>query len=382
MDLAAFIRSNEDVIVEEWEAFAHAYVHSAAHMDRSALRDHIKGLLRFISDDLETPETERERSEKAKGQGPKAGGALDSAAETHAALRFTGGFDTIEMISEFRALRASVIKLWRSEWAEADAPDILPDLLRFDEAIDQAMTESLGRFTKKLTRSGSVFVGTLVHDFRNPLAAVHNSAQALLARGKLDDEQASLVSQIETSTSVVKRLVSDLTDAVRIRLLEDLPIAPAPMDIGTAVQETAEEAQATHPDRRISIETSGDLEGDWDRARVGQVLSNLISNAVVRGLKTSAIHVAAKGAGHEVVLSVHVEGAISPDAIATVFDPVPRGEGADLPREDENPIQSENTRLLLGLFIAQGIVTAHGGKITVTSNEQEGTTFAAHLPRK
>jgi len=82
MELAAFIRSNEDVIVAEWEAFAHAHVHSAAHMDRSALRDHVKGLLRFIADDLETPETERERSEKAKGQGTKEGGALDSAAET------------------------------------------------------------------------------------------------------------------------------------------------------------------------------------------------------------------------------------------------------------------------------------------------------------
>ena len=331
MELAAFIRSNEDVIVEEWEAFAHAYVHSAAHMDRSALRDHIKGLLRFIADDLETPETERERSEKAKGQGPKAGGAVDSAAETHAALRFTGGFDTIEMISEFRALRASVIKLWRSEWAKADASDILPDLLRFDEAIDQVMTESLGRFTQKLTRSGGLFVGTLVHDFRNPLAAVHNSAQALLARRKLDDEQVGLVSQIETSTSLVNQLVSDLIDAVRIRLLEDLPIASARMDIGTVVREAAEEAQAAHPDRRISIETSGDLEGDWDRARVGQVLSNLISNAVLRGLKTSAIDVAAKGAVHEVVLSVRVEGAISPDAIATVFDPVPRGEGQTCP---------------------------------------------------
>ena len=118
MELAAFIRSNEDVIVAEWEAFAHTYLASAAHMDRSALRDHIIGLLRFIADDLETSETERERSEKAKGRGPKEGGALDSAAETHAALRFTGGFDTIEMISEFRALRASVIKLWRAEWAE------------------------------------------------------------------------------------------------------------------------------------------------------------------------------------------------------------------------------------------------------------------------
>ena len=61
MELAPFIRSNEDVIVADWEAFAHTNVPSAAHMDRSALRDHIRGLLRFIADDLETSETERER---------------------------------------------------------------------------------------------------------------------------------------------------------------------------------------------------------------------------------------------------------------------------------------------------------------------------------
>jgi signal transduction histidine kinase len=231
MELAAFIRSNEEVIVAEWEAFAQTNVPSAAHMDRSALRDHIIGLLRFIADDLETSETERERSEKAKGRGPKEGGAHDSAAETHASLRFTGGFDTIEMISEFRALRASVIKLWRAEWAKADAADILPDLLRFNEAIDQVMTESLGRFTQKLSRSGSRFVGTLVHDFRSPLAAVHDSAQALLATRNLDDEQVNLVSQIETSASLVNRLVSDLIDAVRALLHEDRPIAPARMDV-------------------------------------------------------------------------------------------------------------------------------------------------------
>ena len=375
MGLATFIRSKEDVIVAEWEAFAHTYLPSAAHMDRSALRDHIVGLLRFIADDLETPETERERSEKAKGRGPKEGGARDSAAETHAAIRFTGGFDTIEMVSEFRALRASVVKLWRTEWAKADAADILPDLLRFNEAIDQVMTESLSRFTDKFNHSGSLFVGTLVHDFRGPLAAVHNSAQALLTRRKLDDQQAGLVSQIETSTSLVNRLVSDLIDAVRIHLHEDMPIAHAPMEIGNAVQEAAKEVHAAHPDRRILIETSGNLEGEWDRARVAQVLSNLIGNAVLRGLKTSAIDVAAKGAGQEVILSVHNEGAIPLDALATVFDPLPRGG-------DENRIQSEKARLDLGLFITKGIVTAHGGKITVTSSEEEGTTFAAHLPRK
>ena len=236
MGLAVFIRSKEQAIVAEWEAFAQTYLPSAAHMDRSALRDHIIGLLRFIANDLETSQTERERSEKAKGQGPKEGGAHDSAAETHADLRFTGGFDTVEMISEFRALRASVIKLWRAEWADTEAVDILPDLLRFNEAIDQVMTESLSRFTNRINHSGSLFVGTLVHDFHGPLVAAHNSAHALAMRGKLDDEQVKLVSQIETSTSRISRLVSNLIDAVRIRFDKGVPIAPAPMDMGTAVQ--------------------------------------------------------------------------------------------------------------------------------------------------
>ena len=376
MDLAAFIRSKEEAIVAEWEAFAKTYLPSAAHMDRVALRDHVIGLLRFIANDLETSETERERSEKAKGQGPKEGGAHDSAAETHAALRFTGGFDTIEMISEFRALRASVIKLWRAEWSKVETSEILPDLLRFNEAIDQVMTESLARFTQKFTHSGSLFVGTLVDDFRGPLVAVSNSAHELLIKGKLDDEQIKRVSQIETSISRVNQLVSDLIDAVRIRLDTGMPIAPAPMDIGTAVQEAVKEVQAAHPNRTILVETSGNLKGEWDPSRIGQILSNLIGNALLVGLKTSAIEVAAKGStSEEVILSVHHEGAIPPDAIATVFDPLPRGT-------KENQIQSEKARLDLGLFVTKGIVTAHGGKITVSSSEEEGTTFTAHLPRQ
>ena len=373
MGLSAFIRANEDAIVAEWQEFAQTYLPSAAHMDLVALRDHIAGLLRFIADDLETAETESERREKAKGQGPKGGGADDSAAETHADLRFAGGFDTIEMLSEFRALRASVIKLWRAEWSKTE--DVLPDLLRFNEAIDQVMAESLSRFTERFNRSGSLLIGTLVQDFRDPLVAVHNSAQNLLVKDKLDAEDAKLVSQIETSSSHINGLVSDLIDAVGIQLGRDVSITPAPMDIGTAVQETAKDVQAAHPDRKILIATSGDLEGEWDRARVGEVVSNLIGYAIHLGSQTSAIAVAAKDAGQDVILSVHGEGAILPESVAAFFDPLPRGD-------DENQIQSEKARLDLGLFISKGIVTAHGGNISVTSSEREGTTVTVHLPRK
>ena len=373
MGLTAFIRSNEDAIVEGWEAFAQTYLPSAALLDRVALRDHIVGLLRFIADDLETPETEEERSEKAKGQGPKGGGAYDSAAETHADLRFLSGFDTVEMISEFRALRASVIKLWRAEWSKTD--DVLPDLLRFNESIDQVMTESLSRFTKKFSHSGSLLVRTLFQDIQGPLAVVRNSAHVLLTKDKLDVADAELVSQIETSTSRVNLLVSDLIDAAGIQFGKGVAIAPAPMDIGTAVHETAKQVQEAHPDRKILVNASGDLKGEWDRARVGQILSNLLGNAVKVGSKTSAIGVAAKEDGQEVILSIHSEGTIPPDALASVFEPLPREEARIL-------IQSETASLNLGLYITKGIVTAHGGKISVTSNEREGTTVTASLPRR
>ena len=374
MELAAFIRSKEEAIIAEWEAFAQKYLPSAAHMDRSALRDHILGLLRFIANDLETSQTEHQRSQKAKGQGAKEGGADDSAAETHADLRFKGGFDTVEMIAEFRALRASVIKLWRAEWTKTETTDILPDLLRFNEAIDQVMTESLSRFTKKFNHSGSLFVETLVRDFRGPLAAVHTSARALLTGGKLDAEQVNRVSQIESSAVGLNRITSELIDAVRIRLNKGMQIAPAPMDLGTAVQEAAKEVQGAHSDRKILIQTSGNLKGEWDRARLGQLLSTLLGNAVLHGLKTSSIQVAATGASEEVILSCHNDGALLPDVVANVFDPLPRG--------DETRIQSEKAKLDLGLFIAQEIAAAHGGKIIVTSSEEEGTTFIAHLPRR
>lgn len=248
MGLAVFIRSNEEAIIAEWQAFAQTYLPSAEHLDRVALRDHIIGLLRFIACDLETSETERERSEKSKGQGPKGGGERDVAAATHADLRFEAGFETIEMISEFRALRASVIKLWRAEWTKID--NVLPDLLRFNEAIDQVLTESLLRFAEKFNKSRSQIAGALVNNIRNPLLATIESAQLLSESKRLAAEDAHLISQIVTSISSVNGFVCDVIDAVRIPLGEDGLKSPAPVDRRPSGQKAAKEIQ---PDQLKNI---------------------------------------------------------------------------------------------------------------------------------
>jgi len=248
MGLAIFIRLNEEAIVAEWQAFAQTYLPSAEHMDRSALRDHVIGLLRFIADDLETPETESERSQKAKGQRPRGGGNQDGAADTHADLRYAAGFDTVEMISEFRALRASVIKLWRGEWTKID--DVLPDLLRFNEAIDQIMTESLSSFIKKFNHSGNQVIATLVNDIRKPLLELRESAQFLLEKNNLDAADAHLVSQIATASFRVTGIVSEVIDTVGSSLRNNGAKSLLPADSTTAADKVAKKFTSRSPNKQ------------------------------------------------------------------------------------------------------------------------------------
>ena len=213
MRLSTFIRDNEEAIILGWQDFAKTYVPAAEDMDRTALRDHIIGLLKFIADDLETPETERERSDKAKGQGSKGGEKHGGAAATHGDLRFNAGFDTVEMISEFRALRASVIKLWRAEWTQND--DVLPDLLRFNEAIDQIMTESLLRFGKNSKDSGSQIIELLVKDVCEPLQEISVSVKRLLGTAAPNVKKNQTLEDMTSAISRINSVILEVIDTIK-----------------------------------------------------------------------------------------------------------------------------------------------------------------------
>ena len=147
------------------------------------------------------------------------------------------------MIAEFRALRASVIKLWRSEWSKVD--DVLPDLLRFNEAVDQIMTESLYRFVDKLNASGSQIVGTIVRDVRDPLLATSVSARLLMENNKLSGEDTEVVSQIIATISRIDASLSEVIDAVRNPLGGDGSSSSVPDKIGIPAQK---DSKTIHPD--------------------------------------------------------------------------------------------------------------------------------------
>ena len=168
--LADFIRNNHSAIVREWIEFARTRSPASHEMSKLRLQDHVVDILDFIAADLKSPQTRAEQVDKSHGIIPEEGPFQQSAAEIHAALRLADGFDIDQMVSEYRALRASVVKLWVAQHKSLANTDI-EDLTRFNEAIDQAVTESVAHYTKTINQSRNLFLGILGHDLRNPIGA-------------------------------------------------------------------------------------------------------------------------------------------------------------------------------------------------------------------
>ncbi|MBS7743424.1 MAG: HAMP domain-containing histidine kinase [Chelatococcus sp.] len=332
-------------------------------------------LVCFIADDIETSQTPREQTDKSRGLGPEDSPFAQSAAEVHATLRLGDGFDIDQMVSEYRALRASVVKQWMAG-KEALAATDLDELTRFNEAIDQAMTESVAKYTEIVTNSRNIFLGVLGHDLRNPIGAASMAAQAMVKMGVTGARQTRLASQIVDTTQRATAILNDLLDITRSAFGADLPMVKAPMNMGQLAIQLRDEMRALSEGRSIETEIIGNTEGEWDRIRIGQVFSNLIGNAIQYSPPASTVSVTVSDRQEKVVVSVNNEGApISSEKIKTIFDFMTRGNETDVGGE-------VTTNLGLGLFIAKKIVSAHVGEITVTSDANTGTTFTVILPRR
>ena len=370
--LSSFIRRNTADIVHEWEAFARTLVPSAEGMSPHALRDHINQILTFIMDDIASYQSPTEQT--AKSHGEKKQAQPVTAAQTHAAVRFAGGFDIGQMVSEYRALRASVLKLWSNTGPAFDAVDIA-DMMRFNESIDQELAESVNFYTNRVAQARELVVGILGHDLRSPLQAITLSTELSLHMGQLNERQNMLSMKVLESTQRMSGLIDDLLDVTRSRFGAGLPVTRAAMNMGTVAEQIVGEVRQVHPDRAIELSLSGILVGEWDKVRIGQVFSNLLNNAIQYGSHHLPIRVGLKGEPKFVMLTVGNDGVPIPaDKIKRVFDPLTRvvtDENADL----------TSGNLGLGLYITKEVVVAHGGTIEVTSSEADGTIFTACFPR-
>ncbi|OAE16802.1 two-component sensor histidine kinase [Pseudomonas brenneri] len=374
MRLSEFIVLHADRIVDEWEQFAETLTPAAETLNRTQLRDHAHSILLAAARDMNTRQSASEQAAKAKGEGLEKTPSLDEAAASHGELRHTVGFDLVQMTSEFRHLRACVIRLWVNH---LESPELtyFQDMIRFNEAIDEALAESTAAYAEQVNRSRDIFLAILGHDLRAPLQAVKMSTEMLLRKAPLDSKGLSLVGNIQNGARHMGAMVSDLLEFVRSRLGSSLPIEPKPMNLADAAREAIAEACAGRPDCQVHLHTDGDTQGQWDRGRIDQLLQNLIGNALQHGLNGQAPTLSLDGTPDSVELRMHNFGPPIPQAaLGTVFDPLVRSATEEL--------GSNSTSLGLGLFIVKEVVQAHRGTIEVASSEAAGTTFTVVLPRR
>ena len=373
MRLADFILANMEAILKAWEAFAGTLSPAADIMSPLALRDHAKQILLAIAADLRTTQTRDAQEQKSLGLAPKLMGTPETAAETHAVLRAQSGFDINQLAAEYRALRASVLRLW-SDAHKLDETSV-NDVIRFNEAIDQALAESVSFFSARVEQSRTLLLGMLGHDMRSPLQVITLAATQLSAldAGAEVSEAASLLIH---SGLRMKTLLDDLLDYNRFQLGVGIRVTRTRVDLASLFEVQLKQLRAANPARPIELRVNGAAEGEFDAPRVQRLLDNLAVNAIKYGDPGSLIVVDLAGDDDNVHFEVRNHGpAIEQSALNDLFEPLKRGS------KNEDPSSSSDGSLGLGLFIAREVAKAHGGEITATSRNGE-SVFAVRLPKK
>jgi signal transduction histidine kinase len=213
-----------------------------------------------------------------------------------------------------------------------------------------------------------LFVGILGHDLRNPLSALITGVEVLSA--KLSDESHhELLDRMRSAGRRMQAMITELLDLTHARLAPGLGLARSrePIDLRDALRRTIDELRVTH-EREVALDGADACVVSGDPERLLQLFSNLISNALVHGQAGTPVTVRLAQVAAEAVVEVHNLGAIPPEVRATLFEPFQR---------QRRPSHG----LGLGLYIARQIAKAHGGDITVTSSDGDGTQFTVRLPR-
>jgi signal transduction histidine kinase len=216
-----------------------------------------------------------------------------------------------------------------------------------------------------------MFVAVLGHDLRNPLNSIDMAAHHLIRLENAPDAVLRTASRIVSSCTRMKRLIDHILDFARVRYGGGLHIDKDRTNLHDVCREVLSDLELQGKADRIRFEPEGPGHGMWDRDRLLQVVQNLLENALRYAAPDTEVHLKVSRQKDGVVhLCVHNDGPPIPaDVLPFIFDPFRRAAKRD-----------GSAGLGLGLYIAQQIVLAHDGDVTVESQEGKGTTFHVYLP--
>jgi two-component system sensor histidine kinase/response regulator len=236
-------------------------------------------------------------------------------------------------------------------------------------AKDHAATEAktLAALAKEREHTKDLFIGVLTHDLRNPLSSIVMASRLLMEAEDIPAHHLRTIARIASSGARMGKLIDDIGDFAQGHLGGGIPVNPEAGDLGDISHSTVSELELVFPGRTIAVQCSGNCGGNWDKGRVAQVISNLVSNALRNSKEAVSVHL--DGSGDHVALTVHNTGEPIPVLdLPRLFEPFHRGI-------------KHGGGLGLGLFIVKEIVKAHGATISVSSTQTDGTRFLVLWPR-
>ena len=397
MRLADFIVVNVEPILVEWELFARGIWPVGANADPTEMRDEAEDILRAIVVDMQSHQTLTQQAEKSKGTNRESGeeDELTLASSSHGRGREVSGFQLWAVVAEYRALRASVLRLWRESEPTPDLRD-LDDMTRFNESMDQSLTHAVRSYAEQVdgnrhtlmaneqaarreaeaaNRAKDLFLATLSHEMRTPLNAIVGWLSILRHEDAETRHFQEGLKVIERNTMAQVQLIDDLLDVSRIisgKLRVDIQPCELAEVINAAVNVTRTAAEGRGITLNVSLDPSATL-ALCDSGRIQQVVWNLVSNAVKFTPKGGQVHVTLRREESSFQIQVSDTGqGISSDLLPHVFDRF---------RQADSSMRRRFAGLGLGLSIVKYIVEAHGGTVeAVSPGEGKGSTFTVRLP--
>src|SRR4051812_40968452 len=266
MHLHVFIEQHMGEIMAEWVSFARTLDSPAQEMSLLQLRDHAEAILRSIARDIDTQQTGREQYDKSRGNSPDEG-IEPTAASIHGTQRHQSNFTLPHLSAEFRALRATVLRLWLPRVSALSA-DTIREMIRFNEGIDQALAESIVTYSARSDQTRELFLAILGHDLRAPLATLTASGE-LLGRPDLPaDEVHKAGARVRRSALLMSTMVNDLIGYTRTELGSGMPVTLESSEMGAVCRWAIEDAQSTFPDSKFVLTSRGDETGLYDSVRL------------------------------------------------------------------------------------------------------------------
>ena len=238
--------------------------------------------------------------------------------------------------------------------------------------LETAMLTSASSFSDSLQEMREKLIGTLAHDIRNPISAAYFALDII----SVNDDKERLESLKTMGLRSLKKsldMLEGLLDAISVKAGEGITLNFEEINIVKEIKWVANEASEIYTNP-INFECeSNKINGVFDGTSIRRVVENLVTNAIKYGSRNTSVTIGVENKEDEIVISVHNFG-----------DPIDKQNQSDIFKflnRGSEPKSSGLESWGMGLTLVKSVAKAHGGKVDLTSNKKDGTTFSIFLKK-